>query len=89
MSGQVSDIIELVRKLSLIEQWQVVQYMLKQLQEETIANKLEELSQKADILDNFSQLQMERLAKAIEESESGKTISHEQVQAEVKKWLTK
>lgn len=89
MSREVADILALTSKLSLLEQWQVVQSLLVQLQTESLVNKFEELSQTDDILNNLNRDQLERLSKAIEESEAGKTIPHDQIQAEVRKWLTK
>ena len=85
MSDQVADIISLARKLSLAEQWQVVQLILKELQKETLENKLNELSLNSDVLDDLDFGQMERLSKAIEESEAGKKIPHEQVKSEFTK----
>jgi hypothetical protein len=42
-----------------------------------------------DIIDDLTEAQKNRLNESIHQSDSGKTIPHETMKAEIKQWLTK
>jgi hypothetical protein len=52
-------------------------------------NDYYERNDSSDIIDDLTEAQKTRLNESIHQSESGKTIPHETVKAEIKKWLTK
>jgi hypothetical protein len=54
-----------------------------------VMNDYYEKNGSSDIIDDLTDAQKIRLNESIQQSESGKTIPHEIVKSEIKKWLTK
>jgi len=54
-----------------------------------VMNNYHERNGSHDIIDDLTETQEKRLNESIRQSDSGKTIPHETMKAEIRQWLTK